>query len=308
LSTFLQQVVNGLTTGSVYALVALGYTMVYGIIRLINFAHGDLYMVGAFVGFTLLDQIGSHLGSLNSFLLVPLAFIVPMATVGILGVVIERVAYRPLRRAPRLSPLITAIGVSLALETGALIIWGATFQVFPSILPSTVWDLSGVVISSTQVVIFVLTIALMAVLYLFVQRTMLGKAMRAIAIDQDTARLMGINVDSVISLTFFIGSMLGASAGIMAGIYYTSIDFNMGFIIGLKAFTAAVIGGIGNIPGAMLGGYVLGLLEAGWLIFGPYLNIPNSSSWRDVFVFAILILVLVFRPTGILGEHIVEKV
>jgi len=143
LSTFLQQVVNGLTTGSVYALVALGYTMVYGIIRLINFAHGDLYMVGAFVGFTLLDQIGSHLGSLNSFLLVPLAFIVPMATVGILGVVIERVAYRPLRRAPRLSPLITAIGVSLALETGALIIWGATFQVFPSILPSTVWDLSG---------------------------------------------------------------------------------------------------------------------------------------------------------------------
>jgi len=303
LSTFLQQVVNGLTTGSVYALVALGYTMVYGVIRLINFAHGDLYMVGAFVGFTLLDQIGRHLGSLNSFLLVPLAFIVPMATVGILGVVIERVAYRPLRRAPRLSPLITAIGVSLALETGALVIWGASFQVFPSILPSTVWDLSGVVISSTQVVIFVLTIALMAVLYLFVQRTMLGKAMRAIAIDQDTARLMGINVDSVISLTFFIGSMLGAAAGIMAGIYYTSIDFNMGFIIGLKAFTAAVIGGIGNIPGAMLGGYVLGLLEALGVGSGII-----SSSWRDVFVFAILILVLVFRPTGILGEHVVEKV
>jgi len=296
-------VVNGLTTGSVYALVALGYTMVYGVIRLINFAHGDLYMVGAFVGFTLLDQIGRHLGSLNSFLLVPLAFIVPMATVGILGVVIERVAYRPLRRAPRLSPLITAIGVSLALETGALVIWGASFQVFPSILPSTVWDLSGVVISSTQVVIFVLTIALMAVLYLFVQRTMLGKAMRAIAIDQDTARLMGINVDSVISLTFFIGSMLGAAAGIMAGIYYTSIDFNMGFIIGLKAFTAAVIGGIGNIPGAMLGGYVLGLLEALGVGSGII-----SSSWRDVFVFAILILVLVFRPTGILGEHVVEKV
>ena len=303
MSTFLQQVVNGLTTGSVYALVALGYTMVYGVIRLINFAHGDLYMVGAFVGFTLLDQIGRHLGSLNSFLLVPLAFIVPMATVGILGVVIERVAYRPLRRAPRLSPLITAIGVSLALETGALVIWGASFQVFPSILPSTVWDLSGVVISSTQVVIFVLTIALMAVLYLFVQRTMLGKAMRAIAIDQDTARLMGINVDSVISLTFFIGSMLGAAAGIMAGIYYTSIDFNMGFIIGLKAFTAAVIGGIGNIPGAMLGGYVLGLLEALGVGSGII-----SSSWRDVFVFAILILVLVFRPTGILGEHVVEKV
>jgi len=231
------------------------------------------------------------------------AVLVAAVLCAILGVAIELIAYRPLRNAPRLAPLITAIGVSLALETGALIIWGATFQVFPSILPSTVWDLSGVVISSTQVVIFVLTIALMAVLYLFVQRTMLGKAMRAIAIDQDTARLMGINVDSVISLTFFIGSMLGAAAGIMAGIYYTSIDFNMGFIIGLKAFTAAVIGGIGNIPGAMLGGYVLGLLEALGVGSGII-----SSSWRDVFVFAILILVLVFRPTGILGEHVVEKV
>jgi branched-chain amino acid transport system permease protein len=307
MSTYLQYVVNGLTVGSVYALVALGYTMVYGIIRLINFAHGDLYMVGAFAGFTLLGALGSQFMHVHSFLVIPLAFAIPMAVVGLLGVVIERVAYRPLRRAPRLSPLITAIGVSLALETSALIVWGASFQVFPSILPSVVWNLSGVVVTSTQVVIFVLTIALMAVLYLFVQRTMLGKAMRAIAIDQDTARLMGINVDSVISLTFFIGSALGAAAGIMAGTYYTSIDFNMGFIIGLKAFTAAVIGGIGNIPGAMLGGYILGLLEAAWLAFGSNF-ISNSDSWRDVFVFAILILVLVFRPTGILGEQVVEKV
>ena len=307
MSTFLQQVVNGLTVGSVYALVALGYTMVYGVIRLINFAHGDLYMVGAFVGFTLLDQIGRHLGNLNSFLIVPLAFIVPMATVGILGMVIERVAYRPLRRSPRLSPLITAIGVSLALETGALLIWGASFQVFPSILPGTTWDISSVRINATQVMIVPVTLGLMFTLYLFVQRTMLGKAMRAVAIDQDTARLMGINVDSVISLTFLIGSALGAAAGIMAGTYYTAIDFNMGFLIGLKAFTAAVLGGIGNIPGAMLGGYIIGMLETfatGYSIGGYSIG----GRWSAVFVFAILILVLVFRPTGILGEHIVEKI
>jgi branched-chain amino acid transport system permease protein len=287
----------------VYALVALGYTMVYGIIRLINFAHGDLYMIGAFAGFTLLGALGTAFIHVHSFLIIPLAFIVPMAVVGLLGVVIERVAYRPLRRAPRLSPLITAIGVSLALETTSLLVWGASFQVFPSIIPSVTWTIGGAIVTSTQVVILVVTVLLMALLYVFVQRTMMGKAMRAIAIDQDTARLMGINVDTVISITFFVGSALGAAAGIMAGTYYTEIDFNMGFIIGLKAFTAAVLGGIGNIPGAMLGGYAIGLLETvavGWGVIG--------GEWRDVFVFAILILVLVFRPTGILGEQIVEKV
>jgi branched-chain amino acid transport system permease protein len=239
----------------------------------------------------------------HSFLIIPLTFIVPMAVVGLLGVVIERAAYRPLRRAPRLSPLITAIGVSLALETTSLLVWGASFQVFPSIIPSVTWTIGGAIVTSTQVVILVITMLLMALLYLFVQRTMMGKAMRAIAIDQDTARLMGINVDTVISITFFVGSALGAAAGIMAGTYYTEIDFNMGFIIGLKAFTAAVLGGIGNMPGAMLGGYAIGLLETvavGWGVIG--------GEWRDVFVFAILILVLVFRPTGILGEQIVEKV
>lgn len=303
MTTFLQQLVNGLTIGSVYALVALGYTMVYGVIRLINFAHGDLYMVGAFVGFTLLGAMGGQVAQMNGFLVVPLAFIVPMAAVGLLGMLIERVAYRPLRRAPRLSPLITAIGVSLALETSALIIWGASFQVFPSILPTNTWDLNGVRINATQLMIVPLTLALMATLYLFVQRTMLGKAMRAIAIDQDTARLMGIDVDAVISLTFFIGSALGAAAGVMAGTYYTSIDFNMGFLIGLKAFTAAVLGGIGNIPGAMLGGYLLGVLEtfaAGSSFIG--------GRWADVFTFGVLIFILVFRPTGILGEQVVEKV
>jgi branched-chain amino acid transport system permease protein len=224
-----------------------------------------------------------------------------MAVVGMLGVVIERLAYRPLRRAPRLSPLITAVGVSLALETGAMLLWGASYQVFPGILPTTTWYIGKVSITAMQVLILPVTVGLMAVLYLFVQRTMIGKAMRAVAIDQDAATLMGIDVNTLISITFFIGAALAAAAGVMAGAYYSEIDFNMGFLIGLKAFTAAVLGGIGNIPGAMLGGYVLGLLEtfaAGYI----------SSEWKDVFAFSILILVLVFRPTGLLGERVVEKV
>ena len=301
MDTFLQQLVNGLTVGSFYALVALGYTMVYGVIRLINFAHGDLYMVGAFVGFSLLGSFGGALQNLSPVLLIPLAFIVPMATVGVLGIAIERVCYRPLRHAPRLSPLITAVALSLALEEGVRLIWGASFQVFPSILPTTIWNLSGVRISATQVLILPVTIGLMVALYLFVGRTMLGKAMRAVAIDQEAAQLMGIDVNTLISITFLIGAMLAAAAGVMFAANYSEIDFNMGFLIGLKAFTAAVLGGIGNIPGAMLGGYVLGLIEtfaAGYI----------SSEWTDVFAFSILILVLVVRPTGILGERVVEKV
>ncbi len=301
MDTLLQQLVNGLTVGSFYALVALGYTMVYGVIRLINFAHGDLYMVGAFIGFTLLGVLGNHVAALPPALLVPLVFIVPMAVVGVLGVVIERVAYRPLRRAPRLSPLITAIGVSLALETAALLIWGSSFQVFPSILPNATWHIGAVDINAVQVLILPVTIALMLALYQFVHRTMLGKAMRAVAVDQDAARMMGVDVDAVISLTFFLGAMLAAAGGVMAGTYYSEIDFNMGFLIGLKAFTAAVLGGIGNIPGAMLGGYVLGILET---LAAGYI----SAAWKDVFAFSILILVLVIRPTGILGEQVVEKV
>jgi len=298
---FLQQVVNGLTIGSFYALVALGYTMVYGIIRLINFAHGDLFMVGAFAGLALLSGLGGIAGSTSPFVLIPLVFIVPMAVVGLMGAVIERLAYRPLRRAPRLSPLITAIGVSLALEISVLLLTKAQYQLFPSILPGAVWHLGNVIINAAQVLVVPVTLLLMVALYLFVQRTMLGKAMRAIAIDQDTARMMGINVDSLISLTFFIGGALAAAAGVMFGTYYSSINFDMGFLIGLKAFTAAVLGGIGNIPGAMLGGYVLGLLEtfaAGYI----------SGAWKDVFAFLILIGVLTLRPTGILGEHVVEKI
>jgi branched-chain amino acid transport system permease protein len=301
MDTIIQQVVNGLTIGSFYALVALGYTMVYGVIRLINFAHGDLFMVGAFAGFTVLSALGGLATQMSPVLLIPLVFLVPMAVVGLLGTTIERLAYRPLRRAPRLSPLITAIGVSLALEVSAEMIWGASFQEFPSILPNTEWRIGTVVINATQVMVLPVTLALMLALYLFVNRTMLGKAMRAIAIDQDTARMMGINVDNLISLTFFIGGGLAAASGVMFGTYYTSINFSMGFIIGLKAFTAAVLGGIGNIPGAMLGGYVLGLLET---VAAGYI----SGSWTDVIAFVVLILVLTLRPTGLLGEQIVEKV
>lgn len=301
MDTFLQQVINGLTLGSFYALVALGYTMVYGIIRLINFAHGDLFMVGAFAGLSLLSSLGGVADKMSPFVIIPLVFIVPMAMVGLMGAVIERLAYRPLRRAPRLSPLITAIGVSLALEIAVELLTKAQYQLFPSVLPSTVWSIGNVVISAAQVLIVPVTLALMAALYLFVQRTMLGKAMRAIAIDQDTAQMMGINVDSLISLTFFVGGALAAAAGVMFGTYYGSINFDMGFLLGLKAFTAAVLGGIGNIPGAMLGGYLLGLLEtfaAGYI----------SGEWKDVFAFLILIGVLTLRPTGILGEHVVEKI
>jgi branched-chain amino acid transport system permease protein len=301
MDTFLQQVINGLTIGSFYALVALGYTMVYGIIRLINFAHGDLFMVGAFAGLALVSGLGGLAGSTSPVVLIPLVFIVPMAVVGLMGAVIERLAYRPLRRAPRLSPLITAIGVSLALEISVLLLTKAQYKVFPSILPGAVWHLGNVIINAAQVLVLPVTLLLMVALYLFVQRTMLGKALRAIAIDQDTARMMGINVDSLISLTFFIGGALAGAAGVMYGTYYTSVNFDMGFLIGLKAFTAAVLGGIGNIPGAMLGGYVLGLLEtfaAGYI----------SGAWKDVFAFLILIGVLTLRPTGILGEHVVEKI
>ncbi len=301
MDVFLQQIVNSLAVGSFYALVALGYTMVYGVIRLINFAHGDLYMIGAFAGFTLLAAIGTHLGQVNPALLILLVFLVPMAVVGVLAVAIERLAYRPLRRAPRLSPLITAIGVSLALENGALLIWGASFQVFPSILPAGLWHVGNVIINQMQLLIVPVTLILMLALYLFVHGTMIGKAMRAVSIDQDTARLMGIDVDRVIALTFFIGGMLAAVAGVMAGGYYSSIDFNMGFLVGLKAFTAAVLGGIGNIPGAMVGGYLLGVLET---LAAGYI----SAEWKDVVAFGILILVLVFRPTGLLGERVVEKV
>ncbi len=295
----MQYLVNGLTIGSFYALVALGYTMIYGIIRLINFAHGDLFMAGAFIGWTVLGAFaGMHA---PAALLLIVALLVAMAVIGLLAVGIDRIAYQPLLRASRLSILITALGVSLALENGAMMLFGAGFDTYPTnLLPTTGFLLGGAHVTWVQVGMFVLSILLMAALYLFVQFTPVGTAMRALSFDQDAARLMGVNVEGVIMITFLLGGSLAAASGVMMGLYYTQINFLMGFLMGLRAFTSAVLGGIGNIPGAMVGGLLIGLLQsfaAGYI----------SSQWQDVIVFAVLILVLVFKPTGLLGERVVER-
>jgi branched-chain amino acid transport system permease protein len=297
----IQQVVNGLIVGSFYALIALGYSMVFGVIKLLNFAHGDVYMTGSFVGLIVLSAVGVWLG--NGWLGVVCALVVSMLVVGCLGVIIERFAYRPMRNAPRLSILITALGASMVLNSLALAFTGGQHEAFNTDLGYAGIDISTVHITYTQTVLIGASVALMAGMQTFISRTMYGKAMRAVAIDMGASRLMGINVDRVIALTFFMGSALAAGGGVMAGAYYGSVHFFMGFIMGLKAFTAAVIGGIGSVPGAMLGGLLLGLLEA----FGSSLPFIGSA-WRDVFVFGALILFLVFKPTGILGRSIVERV
>ena len=296
--TFLTgQIIAGLLVGAFYAMIALGYSMVYGIIRLINFAHGDLYMVGAFVGFSLFGVAGAV--SRNGMLVAAGIVVLVMCLVGILGVAIERVAYRPLRRAPLLSVMITALGMSLILENGVLVTpgWGSLYLVYPVGLSSQSLTILGYQLTLGQLELAIIAIVLMAALYLFVQLTMTGKAMRAIAIDKDASALMGINVDIVIAITFFMGAALAGIAGVMGGMYYGQINYLMGFDLGLKAFTAAVLGGIGNIPGAVLGGFLLGVLES---IGGGYLG----SEWASVFSFSILILLLVVRPTGILGEKL----
>ncbi len=298
MSTFLALVVEGLTVGAFYALVALGYTMVYGIIRLINFAHGDLFMVGAFVGWSALGWVAA--AHLPWAVGLPLALVVAVLLTGGFGVAIERLAYQPLLRAPRLSILITALGVSLALENGVLLIYGAGFQTYPHLISQSGFDIAEVHVSWMQTGMVAASLVLMLALYLFVHRTFLGTAMRALAVDQDAARLMGINVERVIQLTFFVGSALAAAAGVMQGLYYTQINFFMGFLLGLRAFTAAVLGGIGNIPGAMVGGFLIGLLEA---FSAGYV----SSQWTDVIVFGVLIGILVVKPTGLLGERVVQR-
>lgn len=296
----LQQLANGLILGSFYSLVALGYSMVYGIIKLLNFAHGDIYMIGAFVGFAALSVISGFLGA--GWLGILPAMACSMLAVGILGIVIQRIAYRPLLSAPRLSILISALGVSILLYNTVMAITDGEYMAFNVGLGWKGVSMGSVYITYTQIVLVSATAVLMIALYIFVHKTMYGKAMRAISIDHDACRLMGIDVNKVIALTFCIGSALAAAAGVMAGVYYGSIHFFMGFIIGLKAFTAAVIGGIGSIPGAMVGGIVLGMLEA----FGTQLPFVGSE-WKDVFAFAILILLLVFRPTGILGRTEIER-
>src|SRR5665647_1202370 len=294
-----QLIWDGLFVGSFYALIALGYSMVYGIIKLLNFAHGDIYMLGAFIGFAALTSLGGIPASLSIVALL-LVMLLSMLLTGTAGVIIERLAYRPLRGAPRLAVLITAVGVSFSLEYGVSAIASPNPRAFPIRLEGHVFNLLGARISLPQIILMLIAAVLMILLNFYIQKTSTGRAMRSIAQDRNASLLMGINVNSVITRTFFIGSALAGAAGVMAGAYYGKIDFLMGFIIGLKAFTAAVIGGIGNIKGAMLGGLVLGFVEAfGTEWFG--------GQWRDVFAFAVLILFLTLRPTGILGERVTER-
>jgi len=295
-----QQLVNGLVLGSFYALVALGYTMVFGVVKLLNFAHGDLYMVGAFTGLLALSAVAGAAGT--SWVGVGLSILLAMIAVGFLGVVIERIAYAPMLRAPRLSILITALAVSLVLQNGVLTISNGQVLAFSPKLGFAGLNLGPVFINYKQIALAGTAAVLMIALELFITRTQYGRAMRAVSVDRDMSELMGIDVNRVIAVTFFVGSALAGAAGTMAGAYYGSVWYFMGFIIGLKAFTAAVIGGIGSIPGAMLGGLVLGLLES----FGT--QIPGiGSEWKDVFSFSVLILVLVLKPTGLMGKSEQER-
>jgi branched-chain amino acid transport system permease protein len=297
---FLQQLINGLTIGSLYALVALGYTMVYGVMKLINFAHGDLVAFSAFAGLTIYTQVFGE--GVTSLVAVVTVFTFTAAVIAVVGVLLERLAYRPLRTAPRLSAVVSALGAGLVIQNAVMLIWGPNMKIFPSnLLPSTVYEMGGVVFTFTQVMILGLSAALMVALYFFINQTKMGTAIRAVAIDQDAAKLMGINVNRVIMLIFIIGSALGAVAGLFLGIYYRGITFDMGWQYGLNAFVAAIMGGIGNIPGAMVGGLILGLFNA---MISGYI----SSQWAETFTFILLIAILVFRPTGILGEKVAEKV
>lgn len=296
MSQLFEQLLNAFVIGSFYALVALGYSMVYGIIRLINFAHGDLYMLGSFVGYSVLLAIGALTGNVGVVGIL-VALLISMGAIGGLGVLIERLAYRPLRNSPKIILLITALGMSLFLEYGTMGFkpWGSSFRVYPVTLPQTGFAMAGIHVPYASLAIFGVALALMIGLHLFVEKTIMGKAMRAVAFDREAAQLMGINIDKTISTGFFLGASLAAAAGVMAGLKYGQINFLMGFIIGLKAFTASVMGGIGNLPGAMVGGMLLGLLE----VFGAQ---AVGGEWKDVFAFGALILILIFKPTGLLGE------
>jgi branched-chain amino acid transport system permease protein len=304
------------TLGSLYALIALGYSMVYGILKLLNFAHGDVYMIGAFIGYGVLSLFGGPLSPNIALIpLIVLMFLAAMVGAGFLGVAIERFAYRPLREAPRIAPLISALGVSFFLQNSALLLFGAEFRSYNSFLLGSdhpdrfepgplidpVFVVAGVNIQLVQVLVVVTTALLMVALTLLVARTRIGKAMRATSYDREAAAMMGINVDRVIASTFFIGSVLAGAAGVMFGLLFSQVFHLMGFLAGLKGFTAAVVGGIGSIPGAMLGGLVVGLAEA---FAAGYLG----GQWADITVFGILIAVLLVRPSGLLGTRAIKKV
>ena len=305
---FLQQIVNGLVLGSMYALIALGYTMVYGVLNLINFAHGEVLMIGAMAGLTILKMVNNVAPELPGVvqLLIAIAGAIPVCV--LVNILIERVAYRRLRNAPRLAPLITAIGISILLQTIAMMVWGRNPLPFPQVMPSESLNLFGALITPTQVMLLVLAAVCMLALVLLVEKTKMGRAMRATAENPRIAGLMGVDANRVIVFTFAIGATLAAVAGVMWGANYSSAQFAMGFVPGLKAFSAAVLGGIGNIYGAMLGGILLGLIEslgAGYIgdLTGGFLG----SNYQDIFAFIVLIVVLTLRPSGLMGERVADR-
>ena len=311
METFLQQLVNGLVLGSIYALIALGYTMVYGVLGIINFAHGEVLMIGALVSLTLIQGMMMLTPFLPGWLILVLVLPITMAVCAALSYTIERVAYRPLRNAPRLAPLISAIGMSVLLQTIAMMVWSRDPLMYPQLLPSLPIQLfnSAVTITGKELIIIAVAFLVMCALLLLVERTRLGRAMRATAEQTQIAALMGVNPNRVISITFMLGGALAGLAGVMIATNYGNANFYMGFIPGLKAFTAAVLGGIGNIRGAMLGGLLLGLIEslgAGYI--GDLTGGVLGSNYQDIFAFIVLIMVLVLRPSGLLGERVSDRV
>ncbi len=327
METFLQQLINGLTLGAVYAVVALGYTMVYGIVQLINFAHGEVVMIGAMVAFTVITLLAKSGLPPVVIVFIGAACAIPVCIA--VGYALERIAYRPLRNAPRLAPLITAIGMSIVLQHIAMLVWSRDNLAFPQIITMRTFDIAGATVTNVQVAIVLLCFAMMAGLLWLVHRTRLGIAMRATAQNPQVAGLMGVNINRAIAITFAIGAALGAVAGIMVGSYYGIAHYQMGALLGLKAFCAAVLGGIGNVPGAMVGGLLLGVIEAlgagyigdlsdlcavTWLFTGlaercnagEHISL-FGSNYQDVFAFLVLIAVLVFRPSGLLGERVGDR-
>ncbi len=317
MTLLLQELIVGLATGAIYALIALGYTMVYGIIELINFAHGDIFMIGTLVCITIMNVMGitatSHPTGWTLISVLLVSCLGGMLACAILGVVIERVAYRPLRNAPRLAPLISAIGVSLVLENIGLLWKGINYVSFPQIFPQINYNIGSITITSVNILVIVVSLVLMVALQWMVSSTRIGRAMRAVAQDREAAALMGVNVDRIIAITFFIGAALAGAAGFIYGLQYGSTIFYIGFQLGLIAFTAAVLGGIGNLVGAMLGGVLIGIIDALSSLIPDSNNggfgLPHGgAAWHEAIIFAILILILVFRPSGLLGQQTPEKV
>jgi branched-chain amino acid transport system permease protein len=301
MDVLLQQIVNGLVVGSVYALVALGYTMVYGILQLINFAHGEIVMTGALTAFTSATTMSGLVGiGIPPVLSLLISILLAMVVCAVVGMLIERAAYRPLRNAPRLAPLITAIGVSILLQQIAILVWGRNYFSFPEIIPKAPINIGAITVTMNEIVILAASVALMSGLLWLVNNTKIGTAMRATAENQKVAGLMGIDINKIIAITFAIGSSLGAVAGVMVASNYGQAHYYMGFMLGLKAFTAAVMGGIGNLWGAMVGGLILGLVENVGLIF-------VRGDYKDIFAFVVLVLVLIFRPQGLIGEKVAER-